>query len=52
LWEYNFFSIGTWKQKLCPNKLKTGVTGQQNKNSKFHKKILLLGLPCFELIWA
>jgi len=22
LWEYSLFLIGTWKQKLCPNKLK------------------------------
>jgi len=30
-----FFLIGAWEQKLCPNKLKTGETGQQKKFTKF-----------------
>jgi len=28
---HDFFSIGAWEQKLCPNKVKTKKRGQQKK---------------------
>jgi len=34
MWDYNFFSIGVWEQKLCPNKLKRGERGQQKNICK------------------
>jgi len=35
MWKYIFFSIVTQEQKLCPNKLKTGETGEKKNIQKF-----------------
>jgi len=35
------FSIGAWKQKLCPNKFKIGEKGQGKKFENLKNKFLI-----------